>query len=54
MRSRFELNATWQATVGSSSPRPAWFSTWVFGMRYGFDLGQPRGKAVTIELNPTR
>jgi hypothetical protein len=47
--SRIELNATWQATVGSSSPRPAWFSNWLFGVRYGFDVVAPRRQSVTIE-----
>ena len=47
--SRIEANATWQATLGSSSPRPPWFSTWLVGLRYGFDVAQPRKRAVTIE-----
>jgi hypothetical protein len=50
--SRVELNATWQATVGSSSPRPDWFSTWVFGLRYGFDLARPKSWIVTLEERP--
>ena len=50
--SRIEVNATWQSTIGSTTPRPSWFSTWVFGFRYGFDLARPKAWTVTREERP--
>ena len=50
--SRIEATATWQSTVGTIAPRPGWFSTWVFGLRYGFDLARPKRTIVTVEPRP--
>jgi hypothetical protein len=40
--SRIEAFATAQLPVGENVGRPEWLSTWLFGLRAGFDLAQPR------------
>jgi len=50
--SRIELAVTLQTTVGTTGPRPGWLSSWLFGLRYGFDVARPRRSIVTTELEP--
>jgi hypothetical protein len=45
--SRFELAFSGRATLGSV--RPGWFSNWLVGVRYGFDIETPRKRTVTTE-----
>ena len=52
MASRIEATATWQTTVGTTAPRPGWFSNWLFGLRYGFEVVPPKESIVTVEPRP--
>lgn len=50
--SRFEGTATVQWPLGEAQPQAAWISRWLFGLRYGFDLLEPRRTKVTTVREP--
>jgi hypothetical protein len=48
---KIEVFVRAQATLGAD-PRPSWFSNWLFGVRYGFGVGQRSRLKVTYEPLP--